>query len=130
MLKKIVACAALAVCVCVASVSAQAPGIKRNLLQRADVPAGAAYEVVFGTAELPAGAAIGKHAHPGIEFGVVLEGETVLMIDGQPDKTYKVGESWLIPAGTAHDAKAGATGAKVAVTYTVEKGKPLASPVK
>jgi hypothetical protein len=31
-------------------------------------------------------------------------------------------------ARTVHDAKAGATGAKVIVTYVVEKGKPLASP--
>ena len=31
---------------------------------------------------------------------------------------------------SSHDAKAGAQGAKVIVTYIVEKGKPLASPVK
>ena len=49
---------------------------------------------------------------------------------GQPEKAYKAGNSWQIPAGVAHDAKGGASGAKVIVTYTVEKGQPLAIPAK
>ena len=60
----------------------------------------------------------------------MLEGEMVLMIDGQPDKTVKAGESYQVPSGAAHDAKSGPKGAKVIATYVVEKGKPLASPVK
>jgi quercetin dioxygenase-like cupin family protein len=52
------------------------------------------------------------------------------MVEGQPDKAYKVGESWQLPVGVVHDAKAGSEGAKVIVAYTVEKGQPLASPAK
>jgi quercetin dioxygenase-like cupin family protein len=60
----------------------------------------------------------------------VISGELVLMVEGQPDKAYKVGESWQLPVGVVHDAKAGSEGAKVIVAYTVEKGQPLASPAK
>ena len=130
MLKQLFLGAALAGLVLSGPLSAQAPAIKRSVLQKADVPDGKKYEVVFGMAELPAGVAIGKHTHPGIEQGTLVEGELILMIDGQPDKTIKPGDSWQIPIGAAHDAKAGSAGAKVIVTYTVEKGQPLALPVK
>jgi hypothetical protein len=52
----------------------------------------------------------------------------ILLIDGQPEKTVKVGESYQVPSGTIHDARSGPQGAKVIATYVVEKGKPLASP--
>jgi len=130
MLRKVILCAALVGLGLSATVYAQAPAIKRSIMQKADVPDGKKYEVVFGVAELPAGVAIGKHTHPGIEQGTLIEGELTLMIDGQPYKTLKPGDSWQVPIGTAHDAKAGSATAKVIVTYTVEKGQPLALPVK
>src|ERR1700733_10165113 len=120
MLKKSMVCLALLAFGFAGGLSAQAPAptIKRTVLQKADVPSGAAYEVVLGMAELPAGASIGKHSHPGVEQGTVIEGEITLMVDGQPEKTYKPGESWQIALGVAHDAKGGSTGAKVIVAYT------------
>ena len=130
MLRKIVLGAALAGLALSATVYAQAPTIKRSVLQKADVPDGKKYEAVLGLAELPGGVAIGAHSHPGIEQASVLEGEVTLSVQGQPDKTYKAGESWQIPVGVVHDAKAGASGAKVIVSYTVEKGQPLAIPAK
>jgi quercetin dioxygenase-like cupin family protein len=130
MLMRIILCAALVGVGLSATVYAQAPAIKRSIMQKADVPDGKKHEVVFGMAELPAGVAIGKHSHPGIEQGAVVSGELTLMVDGQPEKTYKAGDSWQIPVGVAHDAKGGAGGAKVIVTYTVEKGQPLAIPAK
>lgn len=109
--------------------TAQAQGIKRSVLQKTDVP-GSNYESVLGLAEVSAGLAIGLHTHPGTEQGTLLEGELILSVDGQPDKTLKPGDSWLIPANTAHDAKAGSAGAKVIAVYVVEKGKPMASAFK
>jgi quercetin dioxygenase-like cupin family protein len=108
---------------------AQAPGIKRTLLQKGDVPAEGAREVVMGVAEIAAGGAAGRHFHHGPETGYVLEGTTLLEIDGEAPKTLKAGDSYFIPAGKIHDAKAHAGGsAKVLATYVVEKGKPLATP--
>jgi mannose-6-phosphate isomerase-like protein (cupin superfamily) len=49
-------------------------------------------------------------------------------IEGQPEKTIKAGESVEIPPGAVHDEWTGATPAKMLVVYTLEKGKPLASP--
>ena len=57
----------------------------------------------------------------------MLEGEMTLMVQGQPDKVLKAGESYQVPPGAVHDAKTGAAGAKVIATYVVEKGKPLTS---
>lgn len=130
MLGKLVLCAALVGVGLSVPLYAQAPAIKRSIMQKTDVPDGKKYEVVFGVAELPAGVAIGKHTHPGIEQGTVIDGEVVLMVEGQAEKAYKPGDSWQIPVGVPHDAKAGGAGAKVIVTYTVEKGQPLALPVK
>ncbi len=130
MLKKVLFGVAIAGLAISGSLQAQQAEIKRSVLQKADVPDGKKYEVVFAMAELPAGVAIGKHSHPGVEQGTVVNGEVTLMVAGQPEKTYKTGESWQIVAGTVHDAKAGAGGAKVIVTYTVEKGQPLAIPAK
>ena len=59
----------------------------------------------------------------------MMEGSTTIMIDGEPPKVLKAGDSYPIPAGKIHDAKAmGDTPAKVLATYLVEKGKPLATP--
>lgn len=119
----------LAFVVATVAVAAAQPTIKRSVLQKTDVP-GSAYESVLGLAEVPAGVAIGLHTHPGTEQGTLIEGEIMLSVEGQPDKTLKAGDSWQIPANTPHDAKAGPSGAKVIAVYTVEKGKPLASAFK
>jgi quercetin dioxygenase-like cupin family protein len=108
---------------------AQTPGIKRTLLQKGDVPVEGAREVVLGVAEIAAGGAAGRHSHNGPETGYVLEGSTLLEIDGEAPRTLKAGDSYFIPAGRVHDAKAHAGGpAKVLATYVVEKGKPLSIP--
>ena len=104
-------------------------GIKRTPLQKVDFPEG--YTTVTGLAEIQPGVSAGRHTHPGIETGYVLEGETVLSIDGEPERTMKAGESYTIPAGVPHDAKAiGETPTKVLGIYVIERGKPLATPVQ
>jgi quercetin dioxygenase-like cupin family protein len=105
----------------------QTPTIKRTPLQKFDVP-GTNYETVIGMAEIVPNVSIGRHTHPGPESGFMLEGEMELLVEGQPAKTVKAGESYRVPPGAIHDAKTGANGAKVIATYVVEKGKPLASP--
>ncbi|MBN8973008.1 MAG: cupin domain-containing protein [Rhizobiales bacterium] len=108
---------------------AQQGGIKRTPLQKVEFPDG--YVTVTGLAELPPGAAAGRHTHPGIETGYVLEGELNLEIDGQPAKLLKPGDSYQIPAGAVHDAKVhGDKSMKVLGVYVVDKTKPLASPAK
>jgi quercetin dioxygenase-like cupin family protein len=118
----------LAACAVLAS-SAQAPGIKRTLLQRQDT--GMNQEAVTGIAEIAAGGESGRHFHPGTENGYVLDGEGVLEVDGEQPRNIKAGDSFAIPAERAHNARvSGNAPLKVISTYVVEKGKPLASPAK
>ena len=107
--------------------TAQAPGIKRTLLQRIDL--GDNREAILGLAEIAPGAAAGRHTHPGVEFGYVVEGSASLEVEGETPRLLKAGDSYMIPVGRIHDAKTvGDQPAKVLATYVVEKGKPLASP--
>ena len=106
---------------------AQAPGIKRTILQRTDV--GNNQEAILALAEIAPGGATGRHSHAGVETGYVLEGSATMVIDGEPPIAMKAGTSYLIAAGRIHDARnTGDTPAKVLATYVVEKGKPLATP--
>jgi quercetin dioxygenase-like cupin family protein len=105
---------------------AQQPGIKRTPLQKLDFPAG--YNTVTAIAEVPAGGAAGRHTHPGMETGYVLEGELELVLDGKEPVKIKAGESYQIPEGAVHDAKAGDKPFKVLGVYIVKAGEPLAKP--
>jgi len=106
---------------------AQQSGIKRTPLQKLDFPAG--YNTVTAIAEIPAGGAAGRHTHPGAETGYVLEGELELLIDGQPPKKLKAGDSYQMPEGAVHDAKAsGDKPMKVLGVYVIKAGEPLAKP--
>ncbi|MCC6912211.1 MAG: cupin domain-containing protein [Rhodospirillaceae bacterium] len=117
----------LAVAFAVSPVNAQ--DLKRTIMQRVDVPAGAAHETVIGTVEVPPGGATGRHSHFGVEMIIMTEGEMDVLIDGEAPKHLKAGESLVIPAGRIHDATAARSGtAKAAVTWVIEKGKPMATP--
>jgi quercetin dioxygenase-like cupin family protein len=108
---------------------AQAPGIKRTLLQRTDI--GNNMEMILGLAEIAPGGSTGRHTHFGTESGYLIEGSASMEIEGETPKLLKAGDSYTIPANAIHDAKAvGDAPAKVLATYVVEKGKPLATPAK
>ena len=114
----------------VAGVLAQAPTFKRTVLQQADISV-PGREAVTAVAEFQAGAASGRHTHPGEEIGYVLDGQFLLEQEGKAAVTLRAGQTFLIPAGTIHNAtnNGSATG-RVLATYLVEKGKPLATPAK
>jgi len=124
------AATAAALVVVTVAAAAQQPAFKRTELQRADLSA-PGREVVQAIAEIPPGAAAGRHTHPGEEVGYVLEGTVLVEVDGKPAATLKAGQYFIIPAGTIHNATNNSkAGAKVLATYIVEKGKPVATPVK
>lgn len=107
---------------------AQANGLTRTLVGRADVSV-PGREAVVAKVEIAAGAHAARHTHPGDEISYVVEGQVELLIDGQPPRTVKTGESFVIPAGTVHAAhNANDAPVKLIGVYVVEKGKPLATP--
>jgi len=60
----------------------------------------------------------------------VLEGGFELPVEGQPTRMIKAGDGFQVPANTPHaGGKPGTTKSRLLITYVVEKGKPLASPV-
>ena len=110
--------------------NAQQPGFKRTPLQKQDIRV-EGREAVVALAEFAPGGAVGKHTHPGEELGYVVEGTLLLEVEGKPPLTLKAGEVFFVEAGRVHDGKnIGAGSAKVLATYVVEKGKPVATPVK
>jgi quercetin dioxygenase-like cupin family protein len=106
-----------------------AQDIKRTIFQKSDVP-GTSYETVFGMAEIAPNVKVASHTHPGTESSYVLAGSLILEVQGQPTRTVEAGQSMFVPANTPHGGQAGPNGAKILATWVVEKGKPLATPVK
>ena len=104
------------------------PGVKRTILSQMDGPA-PGFVTINVMAEIEAGVAVGRHTHPGIESAYVLEGGFELPIQGQATLTLKPGDGFQVPAGIPHaGGKPGDKKTKLAITYVLEKGKPIASP--
>jgi quercetin dioxygenase-like cupin family protein len=129
MVKAVGLCAALiaAVLCAPASYAQQGEPIKRTQLQKGDYPA-PNMETQLMLIEIVPNAVVPRHTHPGGEVGYVLEGEVEFTIGNAPPKTFKQGESFMIPPKTPHTPKAGPAGAKLLGTFVVEKDQPLASP--
>ena len=107
---------------------AQNSGLTRTLVGRGDMSV-PGREAVVARVELAPGARAGRHTHPGDEIAYVMEGESTLLIDGEPPRAVKAGESFIVPAGVIHDAvNNGTVPVKLVGVYVVEKGKPLAIP--
>ena len=110
-------------------VAAQAPAVKRTVLQKGDLSV-PGHEVVTARAELPPSGSTGRHTHPGEEVSYVVDGSVTVQVEGSPDRLLKAGDVFLIPAGAVHGATNNAPGtATIIANYIVEKGKPLTTPV-
>ena len=112
----------------VAGLGAQQAAFKRTVLQQADISV-PGREVITAVGDFQPGATPGRHTHAGEEIGYILEGTLMVEQDGKPAVTLAAGKTFLIPAGTIHNAtNTGSTPARILATYIVEKGKPLATP--
>jgi quercetin dioxygenase-like cupin family protein len=107
---------------------ATTPGVTRKILSQTDGPV-PGYVTIIVEAEIEAGVTVARHTHPGIESAYVVEGGLDLPIEGQPIRTLKPGDGFVVPPNTPHaGGKNGDKKTKIVSTYVVEKGKPLASP--
>jgi quercetin dioxygenase-like cupin family protein len=103
-------------------------GVTRKILAQTDGPT-PGYVTINVEAEIEPGVTVARHTHPGIESGYVLEGGFDLPIQGQPTRTLKPGDGFQVPPETPHAGSPnGDKKSRIAITYVVEKGKPLASP--
>jgi len=117
----------VAVLTCSAAALAQQSGFKRTILQRTDL--GDGREVLLIQADIDTGSGSGRQTHPGVEAGYVVEGEATFEMQGQPTRTVRAGDNFIIPTGTVHAATA-TKPTKVITTLVVEKGKPIATPAQ
>jgi quercetin dioxygenase-like cupin family protein len=106
--------------------NAQAPAVTRTILQQADVP-GTNMVTLNVMLEMTPAATSPRHTHPGVAMGYVLAGDLEFTFADRK-VTIRPGESLTVPPDTPHVEIAGQNGARVLVTFTIEKGKPLAIP--
>ena len=120
--------AGIALVVFAGVIVAQVPALTRTLVLKADVSV-PGREAVVARVEVAPGGVAGWHTHPGDEISYVAEGESTLLVAGQPPRKVSAGEAFVIPAGVVHNARNdSAAPVKLVGIYVVEKGKPLASP--
>jgi quercetin dioxygenase-like cupin family protein len=107
---------------------AQTPSAKWTELQRHELP-DLGREGVEMSIEIPPGVTTARHSHAGDDFGYVVEGAIILMVDGQPPLTVKAGETFYTKRGQIHNARnIGKTTARAVDTYIIDKGKPVVIP--
>ncbi len=103
------------------------PEFTRKITQKTEYP-GDNYVCVLVEVEIAPNFFVPRHTHPGVESSYFVSGGGTLKVKGQPDPVIKAGEGFQVPPETPHSLLNGPAKSKVAATYIVEKGKPLASP--
>src|SRR5882757_7108226 len=110
-------------------VAAQLEAVKRTQLHTLDFPE--RYTTLSGITEIAPYGSTGRHTHPGVDTGYILEGEVVLIVDGKPPQRLKAGDAYQNAPGVPHDARNESDRpAKLFVVLTIEKGKPPTTQVR
>ena len=103
------------------------PGLTRTILQKTEYP-GEKHVLLLVAVEIDANAVVARHTHPGVESNYVVSGGGTLSVKGQPDRLLKPGDGVQIPPEVPHSLRNGPEKTRLAITYIVEKDKPLATP--
>lgn len=88
--------------------------------------------VTMLTVNYAPGASSDAHIHPGSVFAYVLEGAVVSQLEGQPERTYRKGESWYEPPRTGHLVSRNASDTQPAallVLAITDQGEPIKLPL-
>ncbi len=111
-----------------ASAQAQPSAITRVTLQSHDFP-GAVYRSELMRVDIAKGGTVARHTHPGLELTYVDQGQALVKVAGQPDRTVKTGDSFSTTEGTPHSVTNIGPGVLTLITtYVVDKSKPLSTP--
>lgn len=106
---------------CAAGAGAQdlpdrAPGA--NLLLQTPITFADGLELIVSDVVIPPDGTVARHCHPGQEILVMVEGTSVHVVEGQPERVLVAGDSVVIPAGAIHAPRGGPDGAR-AITFRV-----------
>ena len=110
-----------------AAQGAPAGQVKRKLLKRTETGTGNLVTLLMEV-EIPVGAEVARHTHPGVESAFVLDGEAELYVQGQDAVTVRPGEGFQIPSEVPHGVRKVEKPLRLAITYVVDKNKPLLTP--
>ena len=107
--------------------NAQQPSIKRTGVLDTDMAGMEGKQAHMWIADVAPGAETGKHTHPTPRFVYVMEGSVTLEIEGQPARTFQVGEGFQEMPGIVHNFKnaSSVAPAKALGFQIAEKGQPL-----
>jgi len=121
-------CVALA-CLCIGVVTgAQTQKDRMTILGTSDLSA-PGRQAITAIDDLEPESATGWHTHLGDMVGYVTAGSIVIEQRGKDSLTLQSGESFVIPAGIAHNSRnTSRLPAQMFVTFIVEKDKPLSAP--
>jgi quercetin dioxygenase-like cupin family protein len=92
-----------------APTSAQQQSIERTDLLKSDLAEIKDNEMNVWVADIPPGAATGRHFHPTPRFVYVLEGAVVLEMDGKPPETFKAGQAFAETPNETHNFRNAST---------------------
>jgi quercetin dioxygenase-like cupin family protein len=85
-------------------------------------------DIVQVLTEIPVGVESGWHTHPGEEIGYILAGTVEMRIEGAPTLLLNAGDPFLMPPGTAHNARDLGPGTGMMLsTYLVDPTQSLAT---
>ncbi len=111
--------------------TAQDLPVKRTMLIQTDLVGTNGKHANMYVTEAKPGVDLGRHYHLGHTFVYVLEGAILIQETGKPAVTYGPGQAFHEPPQMVHDARSGeAAPLKILVFQAIEKGQPLAVPVK
>lgn len=122
--------ASIAIAVPSAPAAAQAPGVTAKPLMRTTVSGDETKETVLLMVEFAAGAALGRHTHPGDEYAILIEGTLELHADEQEPRRVVAGQAYHNPRGLIHGARNVGEGvARIVATFVIDRGRPITVPV-
>jgi len=116
-----------------AAVAADAPVSKAALLLTKPLVGIDGQEATMLTVELPAGADSSPHRHNANTFVYVLEGTVVMQVQGGPEQTLTVGQTFYESPSDIHTVSRNASKtvpAKILVVMVKPVGAPITVPAK
>ncbi|MBU3865735.1 cupin domain-containing protein [Streptomyces sp. 4503] len=100
-------------------------GVTRTLLQQHPSPA-EGWDAVQTLVQIPRNKESGRHSHPGVEVGYIIQGDVLMEFDDRPAIRLRTGDPFFIPNGAIHNARnVGTVTTKMLSTYVVDPTKPL-----
>lgn len=105
--------------------------IKRNVIQKLDIPNLPGWQNQLILLEFAPGAAATPHTHPVSGISFVVKGRILSHYEGEEEREYREGQSFIDPANVLHIKGANASSTEelhVLVSYVVEKGHATAIP--